>query len=131
VNNRQRDVRVGDEVEVTFTGRVFEYDDEVVFALGSDGTLHVTRADVQSHDAIVVVTRGVDHPSHDPAGTVRAGSTEGGHVWVKTSMSYDEGGVWWCLVTGEERTADDVAQWDVVENPNVVALIKQYEENAR
>lgn len=122
----ERDARVGDEVEVTIAGKVIEYDDQVIFALGHAGTLHLTPEDVRWHDANIVITLAVDHPSHDQPGTVRAGSAEGGRVWIKTMMDYGDGGVWWCLVTSEERTGDAVEEWDVVERPNVPALIATY-----
>jgi len=125
----EREPRVGDEVAVHLAGTVIEYDGELRYALGPQGTIHMTPEEVRANAADVEITLGVDHPSRDPAGTVRAGQAEGGHVWIKTSHLYygnENTGIWWCLVTGEERPRNDVELWPVVENPNIPELIQRF-----
>lgn len=95
-----RDLRAGDEVLVEIPGVI-----DANGAITTTSPLRLGTEAVVAAGGRVVLTRGIDHPSHDVAGTVRDGG------WVKV-QAYDENhdGLWWNVLTGEERGADDVAQ---------------------
>lgn len=90
-----RDLMEGDEVMA-----------EIPAVIAADGTITTTstlRLDADTVHAAggrVVLTRGIDHPSHDLPGTVRAGG------WVKIESRV---GTWWNIFNGgEELDGDDV-----------------------
>lgn len=116
-------LRPGDEVEVTFPCVVTDlglvrpnnwdqrFDPNWLHAIG----------------ARVVVTMPLDHPSHDLVGTVR-GDVE--NAWVKAESHHGESGVWWNVLTGEERIGDEVEEWPVTGSmPNTPA--RERDEEAR
>ena len=109
-----RALRDGDEVEVRVPGVVAQ-NGEVILVDGNPWFLRDRVVDVGGQ---ITVTRGADHSSRDPIGTIRAGV---GHVWIKV-MPYandvHSDNVWWDAITHEERTGS-VEEWPVDTRPLV------------
>jgi len=112
-DNEWPTLRPGDEVEVVLPGVVTP-----------TGVIKPTDLDyrfdptwLKTRGVRVTVTRSFDHPSRDLVGTVRGANAD---VWIKVDRygghSTDDavGGIWWNVMTGEERTHDDVEEWPVI-----------------
>lgn len=118
------ELRDGDEVAITFDGVARPFNGHMQVWFGSG--VGPWRLDyLRQHATKVEVTLRADHPSHDLPGTVRAGQ---GKVWIKVAPGgAGDVGVWWDIVTGEERTGDKVEDYPIVHEA-LVPLVRAQQE---
>lgn len=104
-------LRPGDEVEVTFPCVIAD----LGWVRPKNWDQRFDPHWLHRMGARIVVTMPFDHPSRDLVGTVRG---DADNAWVKVAKYGDDAvggndGIWWNVLSGEERVGDEVEEWPV------------------